>query len=75
MGEEWVGREVNKEFLSDLLKVSTIDPCGERGEYHTYVTNGPLFKKRIRILETKKMARDGYGYLGIKRYAITAKGR
>jgi uncharacterized protein (TIGR00290 family) len=75
MGVEWLGRKVNKEFLSDLLKVGTIDPCGERGEYHTYVTNGPLFKKRIRILETKKMARDGYGYLGIKRYAITAKGR
>ena len=75
MGEEWLGRKVNKEFLSDLLKVGTIDPCGERGEYHTYVTNGPLFKKRIRILETKKMARNGYGYLGIKRYEITAKGR
>lgn len=75
MGEEWLGRKVNKEFLSDLLKVGTIDPCGERGEYHTYVTNGPLFKKRIRILETKKMARNGYGYLGIKGYEITAKGR
>jgi uncharacterized protein (TIGR00290 family) len=75
MGEEWLGRKVNKEFLSDLLKVGTIDPCGERGEYHTYVTNGPLFKKRIRILETKKMARNGYGYLDIKRYEITAKGR
>jgi diphthamide synthase (EF-2-diphthine--ammonia ligase) len=74
MGEEWLGRKVNKEFLSDLLKVGTIDPCGERGEYHTYVTNGPLFTKRIRILETEKMARDGYGYLGIKRYEITAKG-
>jgi diphthine-ammonia ligase len=73
MGEEWLGRKVNKEFLSDLLKVGTIDPCGERGEYHTYVTNGPLFKKRIRILETKKMARNGYGYLGIKRYKIRAK--
>jgi diphthine-ammonia ligase len=75
MGEEWLGRKVNKEFLGDLLKVGTIDPCGERGEYHTYVTNGPLFKKRIRILETKKMTRNGYGYLDIKRYEITAKGR
>jgi uncharacterized protein (TIGR00290 family) len=75
MGVEWLGRKVNKEFLSDLLKVGTIDPCGERGEYHTYVTNGPSFKKRIRILETEKMARDGYGYLDIKRYEITAKGR
>ena len=75
MGIEWLGRKVNKEFLGDLLKVGTIDPCGERGEYHTYATNGPLFKKRIRILETKKMALNGYGYLGIKRYEITAKGR
>lgn len=75
MGAEWLGRKLNKKFLSDLLKVGTIDPCGERGEYHTYVTDGPLFKKRIRILETEKMTRDGYGYLGIKQYELTAKRR
>ena len=74
MSEEWLGRKVSKEFLSDLLKVGTIDPCGERGEYHTFVTNGPLFKKHIRILETEKMKRDGYGYLDIKRYESKVKG-
>ena len=75
MGVEWLGRKVDKEFLDDLVRTGTIDPCGERGEYHTFVTDGPLFKKRIRILETEKTARDGYGYLGIKRYEITAKVR
>ena len=75
MGTEWLGRKVNKEFLSDVLKAGTIDPCGERGEYHTYVTDGPFFKKRIKILETEKMTRGGYGYLNIKRYASTAKER
>jgi uncharacterized protein (TIGR00290 family) len=73
MGVEWLGRKVNKDFLSDLLKLGTIDPCGERGEYHTFVTGGPLFKKHIRILETEKVARNGYGYLGVKRYKVTAK--
>jgi uncharacterized protein (TIGR00290 family) len=75
MGVEWLGRKVDKEFLDDLVRTGTIDPCGERGEYHTFVTDGPLFKKRIRILETEKTARDGYGYLDIKRYEITAKVR
>ena len=46
LGMEWLGREVNKEFYNDLLKLGTVDPCGERGEYHTFVTDGPLFKKQ-----------------------------
>lgn len=35
LGKEFAGREFNKEFLSDLP--SGIDPCGENGEFHTFV--------------------------------------
>jgi diphthine-ammonia ligase len=75
LGMEWLGREVNKEFYNDLLKLGTVDPCGERGEYHTFVTDGPLFKKQIKILESKKTTLNGYGRFEIKRFEVKPKGR
>jgi uncharacterized protein (TIGR00290 family) len=74
LGMEWLGREVNKEFYNDLLKLGTVDPCGERGEYHTFVTEGPLFKNKIEILETKKTTLNGYGRLEITRFEVKPKG-
>jgi uncharacterized protein (TIGR00290 family) len=75
LGMEWLGRQLNEAFLNDLAKVGNIDPCGERGEYHTFVTDGPLFKKRIEILESRKTKRGGYGRLEIKRFKVKPKGR
>ena len=65
LGEEWLGRQLDNQFLSDILKLDKVDPCGEGGEYHTIVTDGPLFKKSIELLETRKMTRNGYGHLEI----------
>jgi uncharacterized protein (TIGR00290 family) len=75
LGMEWLGRQVDKEFFNDLVKLGTVDPCGERGEYHTFVTDGPLFKKRIEILESKKTTLNSYGRLEIKRFEVKPKGR
>jgi uncharacterized protein (TIGR00290 family) len=47
LGREFVGRAFNKEFLSSLP--SGIDPCGENGEFHTFVYDGPVFRKKIRF--------------------------
>ena len=71
---DWLGRQVNEEFYKDLLKLGTVDPCGERGEYHTFVTDGPLFKNKIEILETKKTTLNGYGRLEITRFEVKPKG-
>ena len=67
---EWVGRKIDKRFVRDLSKLRKVDLCGENGEYHTFVTNGPLFKKRIEILETGKVLRSGYWFLDIKKYVV-----
>ncbi|HID92785.1 MAG TPA: ATP pyrophosphatase, partial [bacterium (Candidatus Stahlbacteria)] len=32
-------------FIEDLKTLGNIDLCGERGEYHTFVYDGPIFKK------------------------------
>jgi uncharacterized protein (TIGR00290 family) len=73
LGIEWLGREINREFFDDLLKLGTVDPCGERGEFHTFVTDGPLFKKRIEILESEKVKLNGHGRLVIKRFEVKPK--
>jgi diphthamide synthase (EF-2-diphthine--ammonia ligase) len=75
-GEEWLGRKVDPDFLSHLFELRQkhgIQLCGEAGEYHTFVTDGPLFKQRIEILETSTISREGYRFLEISKYALRAK--
>lgn len=45
LGEEFVGEVITKDFLKELPK--NVDPCGENGEFHTFVYDGPIFKKPI----------------------------
>ena len=42
---EFAGRVIDRDFLSDLPK--NVDPCGENGEFHTFVFDGPIFSKPI----------------------------
>jgi diphthine-ammonia ligase len=71
---KWLGKETNKKFFDDVLELGTVDPCGEHGEFHTFVTDGPLFKKRIKILESEKVKLNGNGRLVINRFAVKSKG-
>jgi diphthine-ammonia ligase len=73
LGVEWLGRRLNEEFFADITKLATVDPCGEGGEYHTFVTDGPLFSKRIEILESRKVTLDGFGHLEISRFEVRGK--
>ncbi|MCJ7713412.1 diphthine--ammonia ligase [Candidatus Bathyarchaeota archaeon] len=73
LGLEWLGREINQTFFKDLLTIETIDPCGEYGEFHSFVTDGPLFKNRIEITDSEKTTINGYGRLKIKQYSIKSK--
>ncbi|MFX1293802.1 MAG: diphthine--ammonia ligase [Promethearchaeota archaeon] len=76
LGEQWLGRSVDKRFLSDLLDFKgEINLCGELGEYHTYITDGPIFKKHIKLLKKDKILKDGYWYLDITRYELISKKR
>lgn len=70
--KEWLGRKVGKNFLKDLDELASdtandITLCGEKGEYHTFVTDGPIFKKKIEISKGKEMLRDGRWLLDIKK--------
>ena len=67
--EEWVGRGVDRDFMN-YLKAKDIDLCGENGEYHTLVVNGPLFKGKIEITESRTIRRDNYWFLDTKKYHL-----
>jgi len=67
--EEWVGRGVDRDFMN-YLKAKDIDLCGENGEYHTLVVNGPLFKRRIEIIEGRTIKRDSYWFLDTQKYRL-----
>lgn len=45
LNQSFVGREFNSDFLTELPE--TVDPCGENGEFHTFVYDGPIFKNKI----------------------------
>jgi len=67
-GEEILGQRLDRDFikrLEELSKTRPVTPCGESGEYHTLVVDGPLFKKRLEILETRKILREGIRFLEI----------
>jgi len=74
LGEEWLGRRVDESFVSNLLKLKNkVHLCGELGEYHTYVTNGPFFKRRIKILDSSRILKNGCRFLDISKYEVSGK--
>jgi len=75
-GKGWLGREVNETFVRDLRKLTKkvdVHPCGELGEYHTFVYDGPLFRKRLRILDSEKKTVEGFWFLDITRHKTVEK--
>jgi uncharacterized protein (TIGR00290 family) len=70
LDKEWLGRRIDKKFIEELKP--EIDPCGERGEFHTFIVNGPVFRKEIKILEACPAIEKDLGkrwFLDIKKYA------
>lgn len=57
--KDFIGREIDLQFLKEL-KERKICPCGENGEFHTFVIDGPIFKKRIEITKSRKVLKKGF---------------
>ena len=75
-GEDILGKKVDSNFiayLDELAKTKDITPAGEAGEYHTLVTDGPLFKKRLEIRESDTVKKDGYWFLQVHQAALVDK--
>jgi len=70
LSKEFVGRVFDKKLVEDLKKAE-VCPCGENGEFHTLVLDGPLFKRPINIIKTETILKKGFWdhwFLDIKEY-------
>jgi uncharacterized protein (TIGR00290 family) len=59
--EKWLGSIIDKDFIQGLAP--GIDPCGENGEFHTFVFDGPLFKQPVRFSPGKKILKGKCWFL------------
>ncbi len=70
MNKDYLGKIIDKK-LAEELKAKGICPCGENGEFHTLVIDGPIFKKPINILEAEPVLKEGFWkhwFLDIKKF-------
>lgn len=56
----FVGRELDADLLADLPP--GVDPCGERGEFHTFAYDGPMFRRPVAIQTGEVVTRDGFTF-------------
>lgn len=63
LDEGWLGRGIDKKFISDLEKTSHVDLCGEKGEYHTFVYDGPIFQSPIEFTIGKRILKNKHWFL------------
>jgi len=60
LDKTFVGRLYDKHFLGDLP--SGVDPCGENGEFHSFVYDGPIFREKIALTPGEVVLRDDRFY-------------
>jgi uncharacterized protein (TIGR00290 family) len=56
----FAGRKFDAALLADFP--AGIDPCGERGEFHSCVVAGPMFSRRLAVAVGERVERDGFAY-------------
>ena len=59
----FAGREIDARLLADFP--AGIDPCGENGEFHTFVYGGPMFKSPLSIGLGETVARDPFVFIDL----------
>lgn len=62
MPAHFIGRKFTIELM-DELETLGIDSCGESGEFHTLVVDGPIFKERVPVVFSDSYEREGYVFL------------
>lgn len=75
LGLGWLGRHLDSRCIEELagaLCRHGHSPCGEKGEYHTLVVDGPPFRKRLRVEEAVPVLRGEHWVLDIQRFSLSA---
>lgn len=74
--DEWLGMELNMHSLERLCKMNAttgLDICGEQGEYHTLVVDGPPFNKSIEIGGYCKRSKGPVMYIELQELSVKDK--
>jgi len=58
LSKTFAGRVIDASFLAELPP--NVDPCGENGEFHSFVFDGPIFKRRISLTVGQVVSRDSF---------------
>lgn len=59
----FVGELYGEAFLRNIPE--TVDPCGERGEFHSFVFDGPMFSEPVAVVPGAVVHRDGFVYMDL----------
>lgn len=74
LGDEWLGHKIDQEFLKEIMKQHREKGIHVSGdEYHTFVIDGPTFKKRLKIVESNAVSKSGYSILNITKAELEDK--
>jgi uncharacterized protein (TIGR00290 family) len=60
---ELAGRTFDRSLLSDLP--ASVDPCGENGEFHSFVWDGPMFSRPLPVRIGERVERDGFVFADV----------
>ena len=60
----WAGRAFDERWLAELP--AGVDPCGENGEFHTFVTDGPGFTEPIAVATGDVVQHDGFAFADLR---------
>ncbi len=63
LAKSFAGRDYDLQFLQDLPP--EIDPCGENGEFHTFVYDAPVFSRPIKIRSGEVVERDAFVFADV----------
>jgi uncharacterized protein (TIGR00290 family) len=63
LASEFSGKEYTQTLLDTLP--SSVDPCGENGEFHSFAYDGPMFNKAVKINRGETVSRDGFVFTDI----------
>jgi ABC transporter with metal-binding/Fe-S-binding domain ATP-binding protein len=76
LDKKWLGKQIDEVMIDQLVALSKeygLSPSGEGGEIETTVLDAPLFKKKIKVLDSELEAKGNSGVFRIKQARLTEK--
>jgi len=71
LGRGFAGRAFDRALLRELP--ASVDPCGERGEFHSFAWDGPAFRHPVPVRVGEVVERDGFVFADLVSEALSAR--